>query len=241
MPGDVAGEEWSALGGEYRSAIATGRSSSSWLRDAILKPTIVRLLGDCSRDRVLDIGTGGGWLFEEIRVGEPHACDIATPEQVPEGVRFALADVTQLPHADRYFDALVASVVLCYCSDLTRAAAEMARVTRTGGTAVVALVHPYFYRTGRAEKDDSFRVTTDLSRPRSFPIHIGERVGPFTYHLYAPGAYVNAFVDTGWRLTRMEDGFIPRELYKARFAADRDEVERSTKVPLFTFMTFERD
>lgn len=232
-------EEWDAVGFDYRVNIDAGNSSSAWLRDLLLKPTVKRLLGDRLDDRVLDVGTGGGWLFEQAQVAEAHACDLVRPEYIPGHVQFEIADVARLPYPDQKFHAVVASVVLCYCEDLAAAAGELARVSADGGTAVIALVHPYFYRTGQAFRDGSFRVTADLSQSASFPIHIGGRVGPLTYYLHRPDAYVNAFIQAGWRLSHMEDAFIPRGRYLERFGST-DEVERATKVPLFTFFRFDR-
>lgn len=241
MPNDTVRREWNALGDDYRSTITAGTSSSAWLRDEILKPTIVRLLGDRTTHAVLDVGTGGGWLFELVCIGRPFACDLAAPEALPSGVSFDIADVVDLPYADGQFDALVASVVLCYCEDLEAAAVEMARVTRPGGAAIVALVHPYFYRTGKAWDDDGYLITTDLAAAQSFPIRIGNSVGPFTYYLHPPSAYLNAFVKNGWRLMHTEDRFIPADRYLDQYGGGRDDVRRSTKVPVFTFMRFEKE
>jgi SAM-dependent methyltransferase len=200
----------------------------------------MRLLGDRARDAVLDIGTGDGWLFDIVRIGKPFACDLVASEALSSNISFDIADVIDLPYPDGQFDALVASLVLCYCEDLDAAVAEMARVSRQGGTAIVALVHPYFYRTGRAWADDGYLITTDLAASQSFSIRIGDFVGPFTYFLHPPFAYLNAFVSNGWRLKYTEDGFIPADSYLDQFGGDRDEVRRSTKVPVFTFMSFEK-
>ncbi|HDZ73216.1 MAG TPA: class I SAM-dependent methyltransferase [Aurantimonas coralicida] len=241
MPDERAQSEWNALGDEYRSNITAGKSSSAWLRDELLKPTIARLLGNRAMDAVLDIGTGGGWLFDAVPIGKPFACDLTATQRLQSGVSFEVADVIDLPYPDGQFDALVASIVLCYCEDVAAAAAEMARVTRTGGAAVVALVHPYFYRTGRATDDGGYLITTDLGALQSFSIRIGNSVGPFTYYLHPAPTYVNAFVKNGWRLTHMEDGFIPADRYLEKFGQGCDKVRRSTKVPVFTFMSFERE
>ena len=232
--------EWRSRGESYRSTISAGNSSSAWLRDAVLKPTVVRMLGDRSQHRVLDCGTGDGWLFDEVPMRDRHACDLAQPDHIRPDVRFEQADVAALPYADAHFDAVVASVVLCYCQDLAAAAREMARVTIPGGRAVVALVHPFFYRTGTVDADGEFHVSANLALPETFAIEIGNTVGPFTYHRHQPADYLNAFTDGGWRLERAEDGFIPEQRYLERFGAN-DTVRRSTKVPLFSFMSFQRD
>lgn len=238
MASDRVRSEWAAIGATYRRSISSGASSSAWLRDTLLKPAVIRLLCAQTSERVLDVGTGGGWLFDEIKVEDAHACDVTPPDIIPDGVTFANADAADLPYLADDFDAIVASVVLCYCADLAAVAAEFARVTRVGGRAVIALVHPYFYRTGVAEADGSYRITRDLAFPASFDIEIGGRVGPFTYHYHRPEGYINAFIEAGWSLERMEDAFIPQQQYAARFAERSDEIRRSANVPLFTFFRF---
>jgi ubiquinone/menaquinone biosynthesis C-methylase UbiE len=203
----------------------------------VLKPEIVRLLGDCSGHRVLDAGTGNGWLFEAVNIGERHACDIVKPENVRRDVAFVQADIAKLPYPAKHFDATVASIVLCYCEDLDVVAAEVHRVTAAGGKLVVALVHPHFYRTGKALGDDRYIIEADLSRPERFEIVIGGTAGPFTYYRHSIPDYVNALLRVGWRLDQMAELFVPRAEYEARFRA-HDLVRRSTRVPLFVTMAF---
>ena len=241
MIDDKIRREWDDTGWDYRRSISSGTSSSAWLRDILLKPAIVRLLGDRSKARVLDVGTGGGWLFDEVPVAEAHACDISPPEKIDPRVDFRVADVLDLPYQNEIFDAVVASIVLCYVDDLPKAAAELARVTKSGGAAVVALVHPYFYRTGHVEADDSYRITEDLAEQRSFPIRIGEQSGPFTYYFHPFPHYLNAFVSTGWFVDHVEDAFIPINRYLLQFPNGVDPVRRTSRVPIFTFMAFRRE
>jgi ubiquinone/menaquinone biosynthesis C-methylase UbiE len=203
----------------------------------VLKPEVLRLLGDRTTQRVLDAGTGSGWLFEALDFGERHACDIARPERVRQDVAFIEADIADLPYPNNYFDAIVASIVLCYCEDLDAVTAQLYRVTRPGGTLVVALVHPHFYRTGKALEDDRFLVEADLSRPDRIEIMIGGTAGPFTYYRHSIPDYINALIRAGWELEEMKELFVPRDEYEARFRAN-DLVRRSTQVPLFVAFRF---
>jgi SAM-dependent methyltransferase len=237
MPTPDLAEEWEDHGAHYRAAIASGPSSSSWIRDTVLKPEVVRLLGDRSGDRVLDAGTGSGWLFDAVDIGERHACDISTPESVRPEVAFVEADIANLPYPDNYFSAIVASIVLCYCENLDTVAAELYRVTAPGGALVVALVHPHFYRTGEALEDGRFVIEADLSRPEQFEIMIGRIAGPFTYYRHSVPDYINGLIRAGWRLRETAELFVPRAEYEARFLG-HDLVRRSTRVPLFLTMAF---
>jgi ubiquinone/menaquinone biosynthesis C-methylase UbiE len=184
---------------------------------------------------VLDAGTGSGWLFEAVEIGERHACDVAQPEKVRSDVAFVLADIADLPYPANHFDAIVASIVLCYCDDLDAVADELHRVTKPGGTLVVALVHPHFYRTGKALDDDRFLIEADLSLSEQFEVVIGGTAGPFTYYRHSIPDYINALLRAGWQLDEMGELFVPRHEYDARFRA-HDLVRRSTRVPLFVTM-----
>src|SRR3954464_13591803 len=115
----------------------------------------------------------------------------------------------------------------------------MHRVTRPGGKLVVALVHPHFYRTGKALEDDRFVVEADLSRADRIDIMIGGTAGPFTYYRHSIPDYVNALIRAGWRLEAMDELFVPRTEYETRFRA-HDLVRRSTRVPLFVTMAFNK-
>ena len=232
----TAAAQWSAHGRAYRALIADSGHSSSLLREVGLKPTVARLLGDCSWAKVLDAGCGGGWLFDTVRAGEAHACDLIAPDVSRPGVAFERLDVCAMSaYGDAAFDAVVSSLVLCYCGDLERAVREHARVTRPGGVFVVALVHPYFYRTGDVLDDGSFHLTMDLAEAGVIPIEIGQAVGPFRYHYRGLPHYINAAANAGFLVERIEDWFFDPEAYAESEAAS-DGVARSSKVPVFTFV-----
>lgn len=97
--------------------------------------------------RVLDVATGTGDLALELsrRVaprGEVVGCDfseamLARARRKAPQLRFELADATELPYADDSFDATTCAYALRNFADTQRGLAELARVVRPGGTAVV--------------------------------------------------------------------------------------------------------
>ena len=91
--------------------------------------------------RVLDVGCGPGELTEHIARSGAEVCGIDISPRMVEltrarGIAAQLADVEQLPFADRDFDCVFAGWVLYHVPDLDRAVSECARVLRPGGRLV---------------------------------------------------------------------------------------------------------
>jgi ubiquinone/menaquinone biosynthesis C-methylase UbiE len=105
-----------------------------------------RLLDPSPGDRILDVGCGTGEDAlmlartvgpegDVVGVDESEAM-VATARDAADGVpgvRFAEADVCDLPFADDRFDAARADRVFQHLADPAAALAEMRRVTRPGG------------------------------------------------------------------------------------------------------------
>lgn len=109
----------------------------------------VRLLGDGPGD-VLDVGMGPGrlcaaldqrgWTVSGVDASEEMVT--AARLRVPAAAaRLVRGEIEALPFADESFDRVAATGVLEY-ADLPRALAEVARVLRGGGLAVVSYPNP---------------------------------------------------------------------------------------------------
>jgi ubiquinone/menaquinone biosynthesis C-methylase UbiE len=115
-------------------------------------------LGVAPGDKVLDIGCGFGRHSYEVirRGGHAVACDLAFPElQSVLGTMTAMsetealspsargsavnASILKLPYPDATFDKVIASEILEHIPDDTDAMAELARVTKPGGTIAVTV------------------------------------------------------------------------------------------------------
>ena len=101
-------------------------------------------------ERILDVGAGPGYLTAELAkiVGpQGRVCAVDTSEPMLEAgrrrcaafstVEFQRADACKLPYPDASFDAAVAVQVYLFVPDLAAALAELRRVLRPGGRAVV--------------------------------------------------------------------------------------------------------
>jgi SAM-dependent methyltransferase len=108
-----------------------------------LAPQFADAAGVDANMRVLDVGSGPGGLTSELarRVGPGHVTAIDPSPQFVQacrqrnpGVDVQQGVAEQLPFDSEAFDAALASLVVGFLSDPVRGVAEMARVTRPGGT-----------------------------------------------------------------------------------------------------------
>jgi SAM-dependent methyltransferase len=110
----------------------------------------LELLDPRPGERVLDIGSGPGYLAAELaaRVGrsgsvcaiDPSPSMNALAEQRTAGlpqVAVDVGDALALPFADGHFDAAVCTQVYEYVADVPAALAELRRVLRPGGRALI--------------------------------------------------------------------------------------------------------
>ncbi|KPK34319.1 MAG: hypothetical protein AMJ65_18420 [Phycisphaerae bacterium SG8_4] len=101
-------------------------------------------------ESVLDVGSGPGFLAAAIAEAtgptgsvcgidvSEHMVDLAQSHcaQLPWAT-FSQADATQLPFPEKSFDAAISTQVLEYLHDIDGALAELSRVLRPGGRAVI--------------------------------------------------------------------------------------------------------
>src|SRR5579884_1161956 len=149
--------------------------------------------------RWLDVGCGTGALSASILahaaprevVGiDPSAGYIAyAHEQVRDPrVHFEVADAQALPHGEGTFDAVVSGLVLNFVPNPNQAMAEMAWVTRAGGT-IAAYVWDY---AGRMELMRHFWDATVALDPAALELDEGRR-----FPLCQPGPLADLFRDAG--------------------------------------------
>lgn len=119
---------------------------------------LLELVPNSSPRRLLEIGTGSGWIshyFAHNMAGQydVDAVDVVDNRQSKEGYRFTLVADTALPFADGTFDVVISNHVIEHVGDdyaQARHLAEMRRVLRPGGIGYLAvpnrwmLVEPHY-------------------------------------------------------------------------------------------------
>ena len=117
---------------------------------AAQRRVLLEIVAPRSGERALDIGCGPGFVAEELAQavgtsGEIHAIDssessvMMTRRRCAEfpNVQVQVADATQLPYPDAYFDLAVSTQVYEYVPDVPSALSELRRVLRPGGRAAI--------------------------------------------------------------------------------------------------------
>jgi arsenite methyltransferase len=136
---------------EFDEERARGIERSYATPDVVAQRRFVLDLLNLQRgERVLDIGSGPGYLVEEMaavvgETGAVHGVDAsAAMNAIAAGrtagqpwVRIDEGDVLELPYDDDAFDVAVSAQVYEYVADMPSALAELRRVLRPGGRALI--------------------------------------------------------------------------------------------------------
>lgn len=126
---------WSA-GGKHYNEISRGIADS--IEHCVLR------LNPQPGEKILDLSTGTGWTSRVVArrgatvIGADIAADLleaarATAQAEGLPIEYQIGDAEQLPFEDAAFDAVVSTCGVMFASRPEAAAAELARVCRTGG------------------------------------------------------------------------------------------------------------
>ena len=124
------------------------RFMGRWSRP--LAQLLVRFADVRNSDAVLDVGSGTGALTAAVSASAPfsHVVGVDTSatfiafardRHSGDSVRFEVADAQQLPFSDETFDRTLSMLILNFVPNRDKAAKEMIRVTRRGGTVAAAI------------------------------------------------------------------------------------------------------
>ncbi len=175
---------------------------------------LLNLLGS-GPGRCLDLGCGTGINLRRLTDADwtVTGVDLSADqlrvalERAPGGVELLQADATALPFAGASFDAIACSLLHTDVRDFAAICHEAARVLRPGGRFAYVGIHPCFVgpfaRNPPGEPPELHPGYRDTSwTTQGFGDGIRRRAG--ARHVLL-GELLNAFIDAGFRLTRVTE------------------------------------
>jgi SAM-dependent methyltransferase len=169
-------ESWDGLAEGWAERVRTGTDHN---RVHLLDPAMLGILGDVTRQRVLDAGCGEGRFARMLAERgakvtgidlSPRMVELACEqeEREPLGIEYQEADMADLSaFADGAFDLAVAYNSLMDVPAYEAAVAEVARVLKAGGRFVFCIIHPCFWMPG---------AQWEPRKPGSFPLRDGDKL-----------------------------------------------------------------
>lgn len=198
--------------------------------------------------RVLDIGTGEGQVARlaaemgaDVYGLDPTWAQVEVAKERGGGPRYLRAGAAALPFPDGHFDVVIACLVFEHIDDVDEAIAEVGRVLEPGGRFLFFLNHPLLQTPDSGWIDDQI-----LDPPEQY-----WRIGPYLREdksieevekgVYIPfihrplHRYLNALIDNGLLLTRIEEPAPP-----PGFLARAHEYTDAAEIPRLLFLRTEK-
>ena len=211
-------------------------------------PMALAELRRANSKRVLDIGTGEGQIarLAASKAGAPTVIGIdPTQNQLSEAVRraggpaYARAGAAALPFPAETFDTAIACLVFEHIDDVDEAIAEVSRVLQPAGTFLFFLNHPLLQTPNSGWIDDHileeqyWRIGPYLIEDKTDEEVEKDVFIPFIHRPIS--RYINALVDNGLYLTRIEEPAPP-----PGFIARAAEYEQAATIPRLLFLRCEK-
>lgn len=166
---------------------------------------VIALLPDLTGTTILDLACGTGRysrLARERGAGRVLATD-NSPAMLHAGVavgaldRPALAGLTALPFAAGMVDGVICGLALGHLPTIGGALAEIGRVLRPGGWALISDVHPDLFRAGGAQHPVQRTFT---AAGRTYAVE---------HYVHSAAAYAMAGQAAGLRVVNQRDAALP--------------------------------
>jgi SAM-dependent methyltransferase len=240
---DSRPEEWEAHTTWWVQGFTEGADAE--YTEQIMPMAAAHLAGARS---VLDIGCGEGQVarlaagllgVERVLGIDPTWAQLAVARERGGGVSYSQGVAASLPFPTASFDAAVACLVFEHIDDADAAIAEVGRVLAPGGRFLFFLNHPLLQTPGSGWIDDRilgeqyWRIGPYLVEDKTLEEVDKDVWIPFVHRPLS--RYVNALVEAGLVITRMEEPAPP-----PGFLARAAEYAEAATIPRLLFLLCER-
>ena len=217
MKHDSSTIAWNAMGDEW-AELAQGES-----RICFIMPNMLRLMGDVSGLRILDLGCGEGGYSRELtkRGAECVSVDCST-RAIGYAAELAAKEGLAIEHYVRnsndlfdigsgQFDVVLCSMMLMDCEDFDGTLREAYRVLKPGGRLFASVLHPCFdgnhdVGIGRqGEGIDRQVVVMNYFEPREWTAPLWRGTIPVVWRHRTMEDYVKSFIRAGFTITDLNE------------------------------------
>ena len=243
---------WGHVANWYHEHVS---ESDDTYHEKVIKPNLLRVIGDSRGKRVLDVACGEGFFSRALTAAGAHVtgADIA-PELIaiakklgPADITYLAAPASRMPLPDASFDAGICVLALQNIKDLSGTLAQVSRLLKKDGLFIIVLNHPCF-RIPRhsqwgfdADASVQFRRLDRYLSETSIPVqmHPGKdpRITTLSYHRPLQ-VYMKELAKHGFVLAGLEEWISHRVSEKG---PRRDAEDRARKeFPLFLMLRARR-
>jgi SAM-dependent methyltransferase len=199
--------QYDAYAHEYAATVRQ-REQGDAGDDLGILPHLLILLGDVSGHRVLDAGCGEGYLARILAARgaqvtgidlSPRLIALAQARDTAEAIAYRVADLSApLPADAGRFDAIASYMILNDMEDYRGFATTVGQLLTPGGRAVFALNNPYAAAVRKRMPDYFASDTAHRCGLAAWGVHV-------VFYHRTLGEYLDAFLSTGLRLTKLVD------------------------------------
>lgn len=116
--------------------------------------SILTLMGDVSKKRILDAGSGEGYFLDKMNCKEKFGIELSKKrieksKKLYPNLNVKIGNVTDLPFKDDFFDIIVCSEVLEHVSGYEQALKEFKRCVKPDGSIIVSFPNELTVSLGR--------------------------------------------------------------------------------------------
>ncbi|MDX3225555.1 class I SAM-dependent methyltransferase [Streptomyces sp. ME19-01-6] len=234
-------QQWNTM---PRKVMEAMEPDGDFAKRHLINPVLLRMLGDVRGLRVLDAGSGQGYLSRMLATRGAHVTAVEPTDAMftysqekeqalQQGIHHVQADLSQLPDLGGGYDAVLCSMVLPAIPDWKPAMRACVQALRPGGLFVFSVNHPAFEQLlATWRKHGEYRLRRYLEEYEIPLTHATDFHRPIS-------AYLNELTALGCRLREIaEPGLEP---HIAREAADTEPgIESYVHLPNFLIVAAER-
>jgi len=211
---DRAIAQWGTI---PRAVLEQTARDGDFAKRHLLNAVLLRMLGDLPGQRVLDAGSGNGYLSRMLAERGAQVTGVEPGQSLfsfavereraeSRGIRYVQADLCALPDLGAPFDAVVASMVLPVIPDWTGAMRACVHALRPGGLFVFTVNHPCFEQLWPVWREHGEYRTCRYLASYEIPGASGT-----DFHRTI-SAYLNQLISLGCQVTELaEPGLAPED------------------------------